>query len=94
MMESNDLVSSMSVFDPRHLPDTEAELSDYGMEKMRTLMDFYSVAQRVRLNEDEGVSQPDIETKESQNGNYFGESFSCSSINPPTPMCLRRVFKC
>ena len=47
-MESNDLTSSMSVFDPRHLPHTK---EDYGMEKMRTLINIYSVAQR---NEDEG----------------------------------------
>ena len=64
-MESNDLISSMSVFDPRHLPDTE-ELSDYGMEKMRTLINYYSVAQRVKLNEDEGVSQPDIDAEETE----------------------------
>ena len=65
-MESNDLISSMSVFDPRHLPDTEEELSDYGMEKMRTLINYYSVAQRVKLNEDEGVSQPDIDAEETE----------------------------
>ena len=65
-MESNDLISSMSVFDPRHLPDTEEELSDYSMEKMRTLINFYSVAQRVEVNEDEGVSQPDIDAEETE----------------------------
>ena len=30
-MESNDLISSMSVFDPRHLPDEEKELAAYGI---------------------------------------------------------------
>lgn len=34
-LESTDLISSMSVFDPRHLPDDEDKLSDpdYGTEK-------------------------------------------------------------
>ena len=43
-MESSDLISSMSLFDPHHLPDIEEQLSDYDMEKMRTLINFYSVA--------------------------------------------------
>ena len=58
-MESNDLISSMSVFDPRHLPDTEKELSNYGMEKIRTLLNFYGVTQ-------EGMSQPDIDAEETE----------------------------
>lgn len=33
-IDSSDLISSMSVFDPHHLPEKEAELSRYGMEKM------------------------------------------------------------
>ena len=39
-MESTELVSAMSVFDPRHLPCTEEELSDYGMEQIKILTDF------------------------------------------------------
>ena len=35
-LESTDLISSMSVFDPRHLPDDEEKLSDYGIEKVKT----------------------------------------------------------
>ena len=65
-MESNDLISSMSVFDPRHLPDTEDKLPDYGIEKMKMLINFYSVAQRVQLNGGEGVSQPDIDAEETE----------------------------
>ena len=33
---------------------------------MRTLINFYSVAQRVKFNEDEGVSQPDIDAEETE----------------------------
>ena len=47
-----------------HLPDTERELSDYGLEKMRTLIDLYSVVQMVQFNGQEDVSQPDIEAEE------------------------------
>ncbi|KAI6658864.1 E3 SUMO-protein ligase [Oopsacas minuta] len=42
-MESTELISAMSVFDPRHLPGTEEELSEYGIEHIKTLTDFYSV---------------------------------------------------
>ncbi len=67
-MQSTDLISSMSVFDPRHLPDTEEELADldYGMEKIRTLINFYSVAQRAEFDGDEGVSQPDIDAEDTE----------------------------
>ena len=39
-MESTELISAMSVFDPRHLPGTEEELSEYGMEQIKTLTIF------------------------------------------------------
>ena len=79
-MESSNLISSMSLFDPHHLPDIEEQLSDYYMEKMRTLINFYSVAQRVKLDEDEGMSQPDIDAEEIESeGSYFGELFSCNT---------------
>ncbi|KAI6651120.1 hypothetical protein LOD99_5471 [Oopsacas minuta] len=66
MMESTELISTMSVFDPRHLPSTEEELSEYGMEQIKTLTDFYSVEQRINVGGDEGISQPDIEAKETE----------------------------
>ena len=34
-MESTELISSMSVFGPCHLPSKEKELSNFGMEKMK-----------------------------------------------------------
>ena len=65
-MESTELNSFMSVFDPRYLPDKEEDLSNYGMEKMKMLIKFYGTMQRVQLNEMEGVSQPDIEPDETE----------------------------
>ena len=40
-MESSDIFSAFSLFDPIHLPDSEESLSTYGMEKLCTLTDFY-----------------------------------------------------
>ena len=65
-IESTELISSMSVFDPRHLSPKEEELSNYGMEKMKTLVKFYGTVQRVQLNEMEGVLQPDIDPEETE----------------------------
>ena len=60
-MESTDFLSSMSVFDPRHLPNSEERLNNYGEEKIRILIDFYGIAQRAYFDEDEAFSQPDID---------------------------------
>ena len=49
-METTDLISLMSVFDPCHLLDKEEQVSNYGMEKMRTLINFYSIAQRLQFD--------------------------------------------
>ena len=62
-LESSDLISSMSVFDPRHLPDTE-ELSSYGDQKIKTLLNFYGSPQKVHFEGEDGTSQPDIEIEE------------------------------
>ena len=52
-MESTDVISSMSVFDPRQLPSTEKELtdSDYGMEKIKIILSLYGGAQKLLLME-------------------------------------------
>ena len=60
-MESTDFLSSMSVFDPRHLPNSEERLNNYGEEKIRILIDFYGIAQRAYFDEDEAFPQPDID---------------------------------
>ena len=64
-MESTDLISAMSVFDPRHLP-TEDKLAGYGIEKIRTLINFYSVAQRIQFQGEVGISQPDIDAEDTE----------------------------
>ena len=64
-MGSTNLLSSMSVFDPRHLPDSEEELTDYGVQKIQTLIGFGSV-QKVHFKGNEGVSQPDVDPEDTE----------------------------
>ena len=64
-MESTDLISAMSIFDPRHLP-TDDKLADYDIEKIRPLIIFYSVAQRIQFQGEIGISQPDINAKDTE----------------------------
>ena len=40
-------MDSMAVFEPHHL--TEEDLPDYGMEKRRTLINFYIVFHKGRI---------------------------------------------
>ena len=61
-VESTELISAI----PRLLPGTEEELSEYGMEQIKTLTEFYSVEQGINVGGDEGISQPDIEAKETE----------------------------
>ena len=67
-MESTDLISSMSVFDPRQLPGTEKELteSDYGIEKMKNLTSFYGCVQKITFDGKEGLSTPDIDPEDTE----------------------------
>lgn len=67
-MESTDLISSLSVFDPHQLPGSEKELteSDYGTEKMKTLISFYGCVQKVTFDGREGISQPDIDLEDTE----------------------------
>ena len=64
-MESTDLISAMSIFDPQHLP-TDDKLADYDIEKIRTLINFYSVAQRIQFQGEIGISQPDINAEDTE----------------------------
>ena len=59
-MESSDIFSAFSIFDPIHLPDSEESLSTYGMEKLRTLTDFYGKEQTLSFEGNAGVSKPDV----------------------------------
>ena len=59
-IECTALISSMAMFDPRHLPDDEDNLSDYGADKINTLTAFYVSVQK------KGVSQPDIDREDTE----------------------------
>ena len=65
-LESTDLVSSISVFDPRHLPNDEEKLSDYATEKVKTLTNFYGCVQEVHFDGNKGVSKPDIDPEDTE----------------------------
>ena len=65
-IECTDLISSMAVFDPRHLPDDEDNLSDYGTDKINILTAFYGSVQEVQFDGKIGVSQPDIDREDTE----------------------------
>ena len=48
-LESSDLVSSISVLDPRHLPETEEELSSYGDQKVTASLMFCASPREVQF---------------------------------------------
>lgn len=50
----------------RHLPDDEDNLSDYGTDKINTLTAFYGSVQEVQFDGKKGVSQPDIDPKDTE----------------------------
>ena len=62
-MESTDLLSAMSVFEPHNFPSTEDELSTYGKEDISQLTNFYGVVQKAYFDGQEGVSQPDVDSE-------------------------------
>ena len=64
-VESTDFISSMSVFDPRHLQKKD-EFSTYGMEKIKVLTSFYGTHQKVKFDGKEAVSQPDVDPEEAE----------------------------
>ena len=41
-------------------------MADYGIEKIRTLINFYSVAQRIQFQGEVGISQPDINAEDTE----------------------------
>ena len=60
-LKSSDVFSAFSLFDPRHLPSTEASLSEYGTEKLRTMTNFYGSKQQVTFEGETGMSDPDVD---------------------------------
>ena len=65
-LESTDLIASISVFDPHHLPEDENKLSDYGTDKVKTLTNFYGCVQEVHFDGSKGVSKPDIDPEDTE----------------------------
>ena len=65
-MESTDIFSAFSIKDPIHLPDSEESLSTYGMEKLRTLTDFYGKEQTLSFEGNAGVSKPDVDPEQAE----------------------------
>ena len=59
-LNSSDLVSAFSIFDPRHLPEKEEELATYGVETLKKLTNFYGKEQHAMYEDKTGVLQPDI----------------------------------
>ncbi len=62
-------MESADVFDPRHFLATEEELSDYGMDKIVELTDFYGITQKVHFNVNQSLML--ILTTQKQSGNCF-----------------------
>lgn len=60
-MLSSDKVSAFSLFDPLHLPKEEEDLSTYGSEKLKTLINFYGRPQKITFESKTAVSTPDID---------------------------------
>ena len=65
-IECTDLISSLAVFDPHHLPEDEDNLRDYGTDKIKTLIAFYGSVQEVQFDGKKGVSQPDIDQEDTE----------------------------
>ena len=56
----------MAVFDPKHLPDDESKLSDYGTEKIKVLSAWYGSVQDVQFDGKKGSSEPDIDSEDTE----------------------------
>lgn len=65
-LQSTNLISAMSVFDPCQLPTDEEELSDYGTENIEILAKHYGHAQEVHFDGHMGVSKPDIDPEDTE----------------------------
>ena len=65
-MKSTDLISAISLFDPRHLPSSAEMLTelDYSTEKLKTLINQYGIVQKAQFEGAESFSVPDIEAEE------------------------------
>ena len=48
--DSKGIVTALSIFDPRHLPDNDSGLRDYGLQQLDVLLDYYGKANSLELN--------------------------------------------
>jgi len=62
-LKTSDTFSAFSLFDPRHSPSSEDQLSTYGTETLQILTKFYGSEQRVTFGGETGISTPDIDTE-------------------------------
>ena len=63
-LESSELYSCFSIFDPKLLPKNVADLSEYGILKLQKLIDFYGQQQSVTFESQTGVLKPDVDREE------------------------------
>ena len=63
-LQSSDILSAFSVFDIRHVPNEEAELPNYGTDKIQVLANFYGNPQQVTFKGKTGVSICDVDKEQ------------------------------
>ena len=64
-MDSSDIFSAFSIFDPSHLPKNDS-LSSYGNDKLHTLTNFYGSPQQITFDGQTKLSTPDVVSEETE----------------------------
>ena len=59
--DSRGIVTALSIFDPRHLPEKESELRDYGLQQLNVLLDYYGKGRSLELNGATIAVVPDLD---------------------------------
>ena len=59
--DSRGIITALSIFDPRHLPEKDSELRDYGLQQMNVLLDYYGTARSLELNSATVAVLPDLD---------------------------------
>ncbi len=65
-MRSSDVFSAYSIFNPRHLPEEEKNLSTYGSEELELLTNYYGKPQTVSFQCTTGTSVPDVNPEQTE----------------------------
>ena len=58
--DSAGIITAFSIFDPRHLPNKESELGDYGLQELDVILAHYGQVHSVEFNGDSVSITPDI----------------------------------